>query len=228
MSKIEKQKTIACDVVFHGVGVHSGLPSCITLKPSSPNSGIQLINSKDHKQVMHIGKVVPISAMHATVLQTGTWQVSTIEHVMAAIGLLGIDNVSIEVEGDEFPILDGSSFPFVQSLLEVGITEQESEKRYLTPREELIFKDEHGRSIIIKPAKLSDTGYDKQLHLTYKADFEHPLVGACHFDCTITKELFINEIAPARTFGFLAHLPLLRKLGLSQGSTLGNTVLVGD
>jgi UDP-3-O-acyl-N-acetylglucosamine deacetylase len=148
-----KQKTINEIISFEGIGVHLGLPSCVTLKPALVNTGIIFVNSQCNNQRMKVGKIIPEAAMHASVIKNDVWMVSTVEHLMAAISAFEIDNIEIEVNGLEIPILDGSSFPFVSKIKEIGIKEQNAEKTFITPKKELVFEDkEHDRMLKIIPA----------------------------------------------------------------------------
>ena len=225
-----KQKTLKKEIELVGVGVHLGLPSRIILKPASINSGIIFINPKFLNEKIEIGKIIPESAIHASVLKSKSWMVSTVEHLMAAISCLGIDNLIIEIEGIEVPILDGSALTFVDKINSVGLLEQEAEKYFLTPIEVIKFEDEKGRLIELTPAKtLKDSKkYDTSLHFDYFADFDHPLVGKGNIKGNLSVDYFIKELAAARTFGFLEQLPYLRRHGLAKGTTLGNTVVIGE
>jgi len=226
---IEKQTTLQKELSFQGVGVHSGEFSQIKLLPAPASTGIVVRRAKSSSHTFSIGGIVPEPAHYATVLSYNNWRISTVEHVMAAVGIMRVDNVIIEIEGDEIPILDGSSLPFVQGIQRAGLTELAEPRRYLSPRGELTFSDDEGRLIRITPAGDNlDGTTDVALYVKYSAYFEHPLVGACTFDGQITTDFFVHQVAPARTFGFLAHLPLLRKKGLAKGTTLGNTVVMDE
>jgi len=218
------QKTIKKEVFLEGIGVHSGERSALTLKPSGPDQGITIENKGFEDKIL-LGTVVPEQAMHATIVKSKQWAVSTIEHLVAAIIGLGIDNIAIEIEGGEFqrvetPILDGSALPFVHALLEAGLQEQKPAKKFLTPKNKLRF-EEDGRFIEILPTK----GQETRLSFSYSIDFQHPLIRAATMSGELSQQFFINEIAPARTFGFLEQLPLMRKHGLAKGANLGNSVV---
>ncbi len=225
-----KSKTITQEVFFEGIGVHSGLPSKVVLRPSQPNSGIIIKNAHMPDDHMEVGKVIPNVAMYATILSKGEWKISTLEHLMAAVVGLGIDNIVIEVDGSELPIMDGSALPFVQEILSVGFEEQEEDKRFLTPKKILVFEDyEKGRFLEITPADTKKDGNEnRELHIDYQADFDHPMVGSGEIDCCFSEDFFVKEIAPARTFGFLEQLPFMRKNGLAKGASLENTVVISE
>jgi len=224
------QKTINTEICFDGVGVHLGLQARVVLKPAKPNSGIIFINPKYPKDLIVIGRVVPEVAMHASVVKNSKWMISTVEHLMAAISALGIDNLMIEVYSPEIPILDGSAISFIHEIEQVGLCEQDCKKTFLTPRQTLNFEDKDGRLLEIIPAKQDQKsgGYDTRLYFDYVADFAHPLVRQSCLTGMMSSDFFISEIAPARTFGFLEQLPFLRRHGLAKGTTLGNTVVIGE
>ena len=224
-----KQKTIKKEVCFNGVGVHSGIESSIILKPSQINSGIIFVNVAFPMENIKIGKVIPEVAMHASVIKNSKWFISTIEHLMSAVSALGVDNLIIEVKMPEIPILDGSALSFIDGIKEVGLEEQEELKKFLTPIKEIKFEDKEGRFLQIEPARCNkNLEFDKNLYFEYQADFEHPLIGKSCLNGVLSEVFFIEQIAPARTFGFLEKLPFLRKHGLAKGTTLGNTVVIGE
>lgn len=218
-----KQKTLCKEVSFEGIGVHSALPSRIVLKPSAPDSGIVITSMRFPGEKVKIGTIVPTRAMYATVIRNKSVTFSTIEHVMAALKILNIDNVLIEVEGEEFPILDGSSFPFTEKMMQVGVQEQAARKIFITPRTVLFF-EEGDRSLMIIPAEKND----HDLRLEYDAAFDNPLAGPSTMSCSLSEEYGRVELAPARTFGFLNQLPFMKQHGLAQGASLENTVVISE
>ncbi len=237
---MQQQKTLKNEVVFEGIGVHSGQLARVVLKPAPKDFGIVFINSAFPDAFFKIGSVIPEVAMQATVLKNNIWTLSTTEHLLAAVVATGLDNVLIEVFGFEIPIMDGSAAPFVQGILDCGFQLQNAAKKYITPKEKLRFEDKAGRFIEIYPAQDNysaeinhsvQDNYSKQnnsteLHISYTADFANKLVGSSKFECLLTSEFFAQNIAPARTFGFLEQLPQMRKLGIAKGTSLGNTVVL--
>lgn len=215
------QKTIKREVSIKGIGVHSGEPSTITLKPSRENSGITIKNTHFPQEPISIGEIIPEQTMHATVIKGKSWGVSTIEHIMAAISGLDLDNISIEIEGFEAPIIDGSSLPFVHLIEQAEVLEQKESKKFLKPKNEIVIEDEN-KSIKITPNNSLTFSYE------YSIDFNHPLVKNNTIAGNLNPEEFKNNIAPARTFGFLSQLPFLRQHGLAKGTNLGNTVVIGE
>lgn len=224
---VAQQKTLKSNLFFQGLGVHTGALSSIKIMPTNVDSGIRFINVQNPSQVISVGAVIPESAPHATVVRFESWALSTIEHLMAALMLMEIDNVDIFVHGTEIPILDGSSLPFVQGIMDVGVVLQDAPRRWITPKNRLEFSDDKGRFIHIEPSNNDRNKYEPILFVDYNADFVHPLNGDQTLQGAVTKDFFMKEIAPARTFGFLEQLPLLRHHNLAQGTSLGNTVVIG-
>lgn len=219
-----QQCTVAKSVTFSGVGVHSGKQSSVRVMPAKANTGIVFRHKELPGQPIKIGSIVPEEAMHATVLRSGRLVISTVEHLMAALHALGIDNVEIEVDSCEVPILDGSALSFLQMLMEIDVQCYQDAKKFITPCQAIELKDEEsGRSLTIEPAQNEKFSLD----ISYQADFAHPLVGRQQLQGVLSPDFFLNEVAAARTFGFLDQLPFLRKHGLAQGTSLGNTVVVG-
>ncbi len=211
-------------VNFEGIGVHSGERAQVIVMPASTDAGISFINPMHPDDIIQLGKVLPEKAPQATVLKAIAWQVSTPEHLLAAMNGLGIDNATIEVHGDEVPILDGSALPFVVGFQDAGIAELKSPKCYLAVRQPVVLSDDKGRMLeLLPPASLGDV----TLHVTCTA----MIMGqeACFsVSSGDVAGWFITQLAPARTFGALEQLPGLHALGLAQGSSLDNTVVFQD
>lgn len=218
-----KQKTIKNEIFLEGVGVHSGSYSSIRLIPAKPDSGIIITNINQDLTPIKIGTFYPEPAMHATIIKGNGWAVSTVEHLLSAIWCLGVDNIQIELKGVEIPILDGSALPFVQALKKAEIVPQSEKKTFVTPKR-LIRFEEDDKFLEIEPF----CDESQKLEFFYSIDFEHPLVIGNQIKGTLSENFFETDIAPARTFGFLSQLPFLRKHNLAQGTTLGNTVVIGE
>lgn len=223
-----RQKTLTGEITFRGIGVHSGKTTSVTVVPAGIDQGIRITSASGTGHEMVIGAVVPENAMHATVIKTNDFAVSTVEHLLAALCGLRIDNAQIMIAGNEVPIIDGSALPFIQGLLRVGLREQEKERYYLTPKQEISFSDETGRMLRIMPAQRVDGKPNKDLIIDFRAEFKRGVEGAEVFYCTVAPDFFIQEIAPARTFGFVEQLPFLRQHGLALGTSLGNTLVIGQ
>ncbi len=243
MLTLRNQQTLKQPVIFQGVGVHSGISTRVTVHPAKPGHGIVFTRASHPSTKIMIGTIIPERAMHATVIKAGGWALSTVEHLLAALWILGIDNARIEVDGNEIPILDGSCAPFVEKFLDVGMQDLGCDRQYLTPRGTVAIQDDAGRSIVITPnssslgvpsdqmraiSSKSQGTSEWQLTIDYCADFKHPGLGPPQFQGVITPASFITEVAPARTFGFLSQLPYLLQHGLAQGASLDNTIVIVD
>lgn len=219
-----RQKTLKNSVTFSGIGVHSGMQSSVTVHPAPENTGLVFVSSINTALRMPVGSVVPVDAMHATVLKGDGWFISTVEHLLAGLIMLGIDNAVLEVKGTEIPILDGSALPFMQGVRDAGIQEFEAVKRFIMPKHKVTFSDAQGRSLVIEPLCHSEYTLD----VSYVTSFAHPLAGKGEWAGRVTEASFYSDLAPARTFGFLDQLPFLRHHKLAQGTSLGNTLVIGE
>jgi UDP-3-O-[3-hydroxymyristoyl] N-acetylglucosamine deacetylase len=160
-----------------------------------------------------------INGYYATTIGRGGVQIQTVEHVLAAVRSLGIDNLVIEIDAPEPPAMDGSAAPFVALLREAGRVEQ-SASRHLLWIAEPIRVGDHARWIHVSPAP--------ELCVSYTLDSDHPAVGVQVASVVVSEERFVAELAPARTYGFLKDVELLRQQGLARGGSLDNAVVLGD
>jgi len=213
------QHTLRRPVSCTGIGLHSGNRVTLSLKPSPADSGIRFQRSdlgglEIPAIVTHLGGI-----QYQTGLTREAVSVETVEHLLAALTALSIDNAIIELNSPEVPIMDGSAAPFVYLLQEAGV------KRLQTPRRFLK---------VLRPISL--THGDKRIALypsdhfkvTYSISFDHPLLRHQSRTMRITEETFIEDIAPARTFGFLKEVEMLRQRGLALGGSLDNAIVLGD
>lgn len=210
-----QQKTIRKPVTLEGVGLHSGKPARIAISPAPANTGV----------VFRVGdELVPaapesvVNSHHATTVGRGTTRIQTVEHLLAAAAGLGLDNLLIDVEGPEIPAADGSAKPFVALLQSAGRVEQSAPRRPIVIPHP-IRVGEGGRWIAIVPSSA--------FRISYTLDNDHPAIGTQALSCTPTERMFIEEFAPARTYGFLRDLGRLRKEGLARGASLENAIGVG-
>jgi UDP-3-O-[3-hydroxymyristoyl] N-acetylglucosamine deacetylase len=210
------QHTIARSVEVSGIGLHSAVPVHIRLLPAAVNRGIvfrrvDLDNFEIPASWKHIARV-----SYATSLMRKGVLLSTTEHILSALVGLEIDNVVVEINALELPILDGSGTPFVALLRQAGRKKQRQPRKFLCVREPVEVADGFKR-ITVFP--------DTQFRITSHVNFPHPLVGRQMLELRITPETYAREIAPARTFGFVDQLPQMKEMGLIRGGSLANAVV---
>lgn len=216
------QKTLAHDVLIEGVGIHNGRIGKLRLMPAPEDHGIRFIHERSKESVI-VGKIIPEVAPHATVIRGTSWVLSTIEHLMAALSMVGVDNLDIVFDAAEVPIFDGSALPFVLLLREAGIVIQKKPKKYIAPRERILIHEGESRTIQvdpIEPGALVTVVYERDPLLLHH--------GGSGLKMTLTEDYFEREIAPARTFGQLKQLDYLHSKNLALGTTLANTLVIGE
>jgi UDP-3-O-[3-hydroxymyristoyl] N-acetylglucosamine deacetylase len=218
MAQPQLQTTIARPVQCTGTGVHSGKDVLLRVKPAPINHGIKFvrIDLPDFPCVpARFNKVVDTSL--ATVIGSDGFIVSTIEHLMAALAGLGIDNALVEVNAYELPIMDGSAGPFVRLLQSAGIETQQAPRYFFVIQKPLELQDD-GKFVGLYPAP--------HFRITCTIEYTHPLIRTQTRDLVITAEHFAREIANARTFGFLHEVEYMKKYGLALGGSLDNAVVI--
>jgi len=216
------QKTIKKEICFYGVGLHTGRDVSVRLVPAGRDMGVRFIR-KDlpgFPSIKAEGANV-VDTNYATTLGVGGVTIATVEHILAALYGLGVDNVDIEVHGSEIPILDGSAGEFIRKIEAVGL------RNLMTPRKYLIVKRPIKVSAGDKYLMLLPSD-EPGLRIDYSIDFNHTLLAKQTFSRRCTKEVFIEEIGNARTFGFLSDIEMLRANGLAMGGSLSNAVVVGE
>ncbi|MCZ8042181.1 MAG: UDP-3-O-acyl-N-acetylglucosamine deacetylase [Beijerinckiaceae bacterium] len=220
----DRQTTLRAPVTLTGIGVHSGAPATICLKPSSANSGIVFLRQgleNAPAQLIH-AKHTKVSATElCTVIgDRASASVATIEHLMSACAGLGLDNVLVEIDGPEMPIMDGSAAEFVAAIETTGLVGLSAPRRYLRILQPV--RVEHGRAFAeLLPAK---TGF----RLDVEIDFDTTVIGRQRKVFDLEASAYSQEIARARTFGFMRDVEQLWKAGFALGASLDNTVAVGD
>jgi UDP-3-O-[3-hydroxymyristoyl] N-acetylglucosamine deacetylase len=211
------QRTIKNPVSTDGIGLHSGKPVRVTISPGPPNSGIVFREPGHPARIPAAPESVSNSHYATTVGWNGT-RIQTVEHLMAAAAGLGIDNLDVEVEGGEVPALDGSARPFVSLLAAAGRAQQSAPRRPIAVPYPIRVGDER-RWLEIAPAPA--------LRITYTLQNDHPAIGRQELSCVPTEKSFIEEFAPARTYGFLRDVGFMRKNGLARGGSLDNAIVLG-
>jgi UDP-3-O-[3-hydroxymyristoyl] N-acetylglucosamine deacetylase len=212
------QRTVAKRVSVTGVGLHSGKPASLTLAPAAPDTGIRFVR-------MDLGVEIParadlvVDTLLSTSLGVGPARVATVEHVLAALTGLGVDNCRVEVDGPEIPILDGSAAPFVYLVKEAGIEPQRAGKRFLVVDQPVEVRDGD------KVARLEPA---REMSVRFTVDFNHPLITDQTFDFTFSARRFARELAPARTFCFLRDIEYMKSKGLAQGGSLDNAIVIDE
>lgn len=216
---MSKQRTLKGSFSLYGKGLHTGLSLTVTFNPAPENTGykIQRIDLEDQPIIDAIAEKV-VDTQRGTVLANGEARVSTVEHGMAALYALGIDNCLIQVNGPEFPILDGAAAMYVEKIQEIGIVEQNAEKDYYIIRHKLEVKDEEtGSTITILP--------DDQFSITAMCSFQSKFINS-QFATLDNIETFPTEIAPARTFVFVRDIVPLLDANLIKGGDLDNAIVI--
>jgi UDP-3-O-[3-hydroxymyristoyl] N-acetylglucosamine deacetylase len=211
-----RQHTIKRPVTLEGVGLHSGKPARVTISPAPENTGIVFKAGTD--RIAAAPESVVNSHYATTIGKNGT-RVQTVEHLMAAAAGLGIDNLEIEVDGPEIPALDGSAKPFVSLLAAAGRNQQSARRRPLTlpcP----IRVGSAARWIHVFPSTT--------FRVSYTLDVDHPAIGTQVLSWTPSERSFADDVAPARTYGFLKDLGIMRKRGLARGGSLDNAVVLAN
>lgn len=215
-----RQRTLRTEVSCTGIGLHSGCKAGLTLKPAPPDTGICFIRRDlPGKPAIHAASDNVANTVMSTSIGLNGAKVSTVEHLMAALFGLGIDNVRVEVDGPEVPIMDGSSAPFIFLIKSAGIKEQKEPKQFLVIRKKFRVEDGN-RSITVHPSK--------DLKITYTIDFDHPLLKNQTFSLKFSGGDFVKEISKARTFGFLKDIQFLRDNGLAMGGSLDNAIVIDE
>lgn len=216
-----KQCTLSEDCVFEGIGLHTGKLATMTVKAAPVNHGIrfQRVDLPD-KPILPADVNRVISTNRGTTIKSGEGQVSTVEHILSALAGLGIDNVLIEIDGPEVPIMDGSARPFTRSFQKAGIEPQSLDKDYLEITEAVSFKDElSGTELIAVPS-------DK-FEVTAMIDFKSPFLGQQFASLSDLSE-YETQIAPCRTFVFLREIEKLANENLIKGGDLNNAIVIVD
>jgi UDP-3-O-[3-hydroxymyristoyl] N-acetylglucosamine deacetylase len=217
---VRAQQTLANAVSCAGVGLHSGQPVTLTLRPAPPNTGVVFVNRNGHA-----GASIAASVEHlvptelCTAISGNGFQVKTIEHILAALAGLDIDNVYVEVDAGEVPVMDGSAAHFVRLIRSAGIVPQSRRQPYLKITRPLEVV-EGVRRVRIEPSSTTK--------ITYSIHYNHPLIQTQTYAYEHSAHAFEREIADARTFGFLQEVEALWARGLGQGGNLDNTIVLSQ
>ena len=220
----EQQRTIAKEVFMNGLGIHTGEPVSIRVLPAPPDAGIVFVRTDlPHRPAIPVksAQVVDVEkSVRRTTLSKDGVEIQTVEHFMASLWGVGIDNAYVEVTSAEMPGLDGSAIQFLQQFKAVGTTEQGAPRRYFSLREP-IFVEDGESSIVVFP--------DRTLRISYMLSYAHPLLKSQFVSYTLNgSSSFEETIAPARTFCLKEEAETLRASGFGKGATFDNTLVLGE
>lgn len=227
------QHTLLTSIGCVGVGLHSGVKSTLTLHPAEPDSGIRFIRKDCEDQTPILARFDQVcdTTMCTMIGQRDGLTVGTIEHLMAALAASNIDNVLIELDGPEVPIMDGSSQPFIFLVECAGTVEQDQPRRWIEILKPITV-NAHGKSARLEPLGAELMGGDLHSMAPFEIDcrieFDHPLIKSQSFRHSLSAKRFKSEIAGARTFGFAERVEELWSRGLALGGSLKNAVVVSQ
>ncbi len=216
---IKHQRTLCKKIHFKGIGLHTGYSVNLSLVPAPPDTGIRfrrtdLKNFEIEAIRSHVAKV-----SYATTLMKKGVMISTVEHLLSALYGLDIDNLYLDVDSMEVPILDGSGTLFMKEIDKIGIVEQNALRKYLVVEKPIEVRQED---------KVAGVYPDAARRVTYIIDFEHKAIGHQEIHMELTPETYCREIGLARTFGFVSDVEYLKSLGLIRGGSLDNAVVLDD
>jgi UDP-3-O-[3-hydroxymyristoyl] N-acetylglucosamine deacetylase len=215
---VRLQRTIKKEIIFSGIGLHSGRYATVKIKPAARDTGI-VFYRVDKGALIRANIESVIDTAFATTIGYIGVKIKTVEHLLSAAAGLGIDNLLIEVDGPEVPILDGSSMEMTGMILEAGIAKQGKKMPFIKIINPIIYEDSHARVVALP--------YDG-MRISYCISFNHQLLGLQELTLDINETTFVREVSPARTFGFLRDVEMLRANGLAKGGSLDNAVIVGE
>jgi len=215
------QKTILKPISFSGVGLHSGLNVNLSLKPAEPNTGIlfKRIDLKENNILIPSFLNVTNTSLNTTISNDYGVKISTIEHLMGALFGLGVDNVLVEIDNEEVPILDGSAKVFVEKIISSGFKSSETPIKIIKILKDVKFEDGN-RFISIKPSTLN-------LSIDYELKYNNPIIGTQKNKIKVFEDN-LNDIFNSRTFCLFEDIEMIKKNGLAKGGSLENAIVVKD
>jgi len=213
------RKTIANIVAIEGVGLHSGIYTRLELHPAAAGDGIQFVRTDLRNLRVPALQASTTALDYATSVGKDDVSIGTVEHLLSALVGCGITDVDLLIDGPEVPIIDGSALPFVHLIDAAGVKDLDEMVPVMTVSEPIEIRD-GDKTISIRPAD--------SLSVHYEIDFNHPTIGRQCLIYRFDAESFIEEIAPARTFGFISDVEKLRALGLARGGSVENCIVLGD
>jgi UDP-3-O-[3-hydroxymyristoyl] N-acetylglucosamine deacetylase len=218
-----REHTLSGPAICAGVGVHTGAHVRLSIRPAPAGSGIVFVRAdiKDRDNRVRVSPETVVQTRLGTVIGNAAGvTVSTIEHLMAALCALGVDNAVIELDGPEVPIMDGSALPFVSLLDRAGFRRQDAPQHYIEILQPVVVED-GDKSAALLPCD--------RFEMFFEIEFPTAVIGRQSVDLVLTEETFREELASARTFGFLTEVEALRAAGLGRGASLDNVLVIdGD
>jgi len=216
---IRAQRTIKNSISCTGHGLHTGKAVTMELKPAPPDTGVVFIRTDLGRTEIRAVASNTAATSYATTLSQNNASVRTVEHLLAAFAGLSIDNVYVEIDSEEVPIMDGSARPFVRLIADAGIQTQNAQQCALKIIKPLFVRD-NSKQLAIWPAESAS--------ISYFIDFNHPLLREQSLQYRPSGDAFLREVSDARTFGFLSDVERLQASGLANGASLDNTVALGE
>jgi UDP-3-O-[3-hydroxymyristoyl] N-acetylglucosamine deacetylase len=214
-----QRKTISAPVGIEGVGLHSGIYTKVELHPAAPGDGITFVRTDLNNLRIPALQASTTALDYATSVGKDDVSIGTVEHLLSAIVAYGVTDLDILIDGPEVPIIDGSALPFAHLLDAAGIKPLGETIPVLRVTEPIEIT-EGGKSIRIAPAN--------RLSIRYRIDFNHPTIGKESLHFVFEPDAFVKKIAPARTFGFLRDVEMLRAAGLARGGSVENCIVLDD
>lgn len=219
-----RQRTLKQSTKVTGIGLHSGKKVTLTLRPAPSNTGIIYVRTDLDPAVYFPASAESIrdTTLCTCMVNDDGVRISTVEHLNAAVSALGLDNLIIEVDAPEIPIMDGSSSPFIYLLLDAGIEEQQSAKKFIRIKE-TVRVEEDDKWAEIKP-------YAHGMRLDFTIDFNHPMINqnVRNYKMNFSAENFISQLSRARTFTFMKDVEYLQSIGLALGGSLDNAIVLDE
>ena len=217
-----KQRTLKDKISCAGVGLHSGKEVHLALKPAPVDSGIFFLRTDlPNQPTIHATAANVTATIRATTLEENGAKVFTIEHLMSALNVCGVDNCEVDIDAEEPPVLHGNSIDFFRMIKTAGVVEQKADRKFT--RLEKIFRvdaDDGKRFIMALPYN----GF----RVSFVSVNPHPLIGIQYADFEVTEKIYATEIAPARTIAYEKEVDALHKMGLGLGGTLENVIVYND
>lgn len=217
---MQRERTLAAHAVYDGIGLHAGLPVHMELAPAPPGTGILFARSDMPEEPPVAAVAANVTAtLRATTISAGALKFFTIEHLMSALHVHGVDNCLVTLDAEEPPVVDGSAETFFNLIAEAGTVEQDAARR-TTVVDRIYRVDDGSRFVMALP-------YDG-LRVSFTSLNEHPLVGVQYYDVEVTPEVYAREIAPARTIAYEKEIEALRAAGLGLGGSLETVIVYND